>query len=174
MARNRGGRLYSTQVPKQRIVYCAMRVLVERLGPRLGLIRTLEIVLPPTTTRFSLEDTASSYTAWRDAANYLAAHANVAQMTPIIHVWTTKRKLSWPSSRTGHVLPAQGPRLVSQLCKLSGLSRLFIMLEWPIHWFPPKLLHNIETSGLPNTNSQLRRRGTPHTYSGASSRRRRE
>jgi hypothetical protein len=139
----------------------ATKIFMERVGLNaLKLIRTLEIVFPRIGSDSSLLDTDPAYKEWCMAIDYLAYLAtgvDVSKLTLIVHIWTTPTAslFRWPLKRTAHILDTQSPRLLKVLRTLSELQlrRLFVHLEWPKHWSPPKLLHDIETSKVPKQES---------------------
>ncbi|KAH6666039.1 hypothetical protein B0J14DRAFT_605184 [Halenospora varia] len=136
----------------------ATKLFLERLGSKvLRLVRNLEIVFPRIGPDSSLSDADPAYSEWCMAVDYLAclaAHADVPRLTLIVHIWTTPAgRVDWPLERTAHMVEAQAPRLLKPLRALSQLERLFVHLEWPKHWSPPKLLHDIKTSKVPKKES---------------------
>lgn len=138
----------------------ATKLFMERVGPTaLGLIRNLEIVFPAIGPNSSLSDADTAYSEWRKAVDYLShlATEGVPKLTLIVHIWTEPATTypSWTLERKAHILEAQGHQLLEVLQPLSRLQlkRLFVHVEWPAHWSPPKLLHDIETSKIPKKES---------------------
>lgn len=127
--------------------------LERRMSPEvLYHIRTLELVLPQIDPESSLLDQSSSdYKEWCLAVDYLAAHANLPKLTLIVHLCTTRRHNNFASYMLGATatdsdivtsFEAQS-RILAPLSRLSHVKRLFVHLEWPGHWSPPKLLDDI-------------------------------
>lgn len=130
----------------------ATKLFLERLRPEvLCHIRTLELVLPRISSNSSLLGEDAFYSEWCLAVDYLAAHVNVPRLTLIIHISTVCANgvEPWQPDRAVSVLKEQCPHFLAPLRRLSHMRRLFVHLEWPWQWSPPRLLKNIETLGLP-------------------------
>ncbi|KAK2760334.1 hypothetical protein FQN54_002402 [Arachnomyces sp. PD_36] len=138
------------------------KLFFEKVGPRaLRLIRTLEIVFPRIGPDSSLSDRAPAYKEWCMAVDSLAnvaANTTVPNLTLIVHVWRTpvrtfvgQHQLEDASGETEE----KAHRLLKVLQPLSQLQlkRLFVHLDWPRHWSPPKLLNDIKNSKIPRRDS---------------------
>ncbi|CAH0038222.1 unnamed protein product [Clonostachys solani] len=138
----------------EQITHDPTRLFIEHVGTAaLRHLRNIEIVLPRTTTKSSLDDELSIYTEWREAVDILAEHCNLAGLTISIHIFTTRRYLRWPLSRTEDIRQTQGLRMLAPLTRLSGLGRLYVLLEWPRHWSSLRPRLDIDASGMPEKPS---------------------
>lgn len=138
----------------EQVTHDPTRLFIKHVGTAaLRHLRNIEIVLPRTTTRSSLDDKSSIYTEWREAVDLLAEHCNVAALTISIHIFTTRRYLRWPLSWTEDIRQTQSLRMLSPLTRLSGLGRLFVFLEWPAHWSSVRPRLDIDASGMPEKPS---------------------
>ncbi|CAG9940979.1 unnamed protein product [Clonostachys rosea f. rosea IK726] len=138
----------------EQITHDPTRLFIKHIGTAvLRHLRNIEIVLPMTTTNSSLDDKLSIYTEWLEAVDLLAEHCNVAALTISIHVFTMRRYFRRPLSITEDIRQTQSLRMINPLKRLSGLGRLFVLLEWPHHWssLSPRL--DIESSGMPKKPS---------------------
>ncbi|CRG83180.1 hypothetical protein PISL3812_00529 [Talaromyces islandicus] len=142
------------------LMHDSTKIFMEKVGTKaVKLMRNLEIVFPQIGPVSDLSDTATAYREWCTAIAYLASLAgqeeDVRKLTLAVHIWTKPCSpfLDLPLESTAHILGAQGPRLLQPLRALPQLERLFVHLEWPGHWSPQKLLHDIETSKRPRKES---------------------
>ncbi|KAI1781438.1 hypothetical protein F4818DRAFT_37923 [Hypoxylon cercidicola] len=122
----------------------ASRFITRYMWPEtLHRLRSLELVFP-FLDRASCPDTSSPlYLDWCFAVDHLKAHANLAQLTVIVHMslqasspWPSLFKLSHWAAWPGLSAPA---RLLTPLQALRQMKRFFVHLEWSWHWTPEHL-----------------------------------
>ena len=136
--------------------YDTTKLFISRIGSKgLKLLRSLEIIFPRIGPNSSLSNSDAAYKEWCIAVEYLAAGLGVSNLTLTVHIWTTPagQYLTWPLERTAHLLEEHAPRLLEPLRSVTQLQRLFVHLEWPTHWAPPKLYQDIETCPIPKAPS---------------------
>ena len=155
------------------MVHDSARLFLDKIGPvGARLLRNLEIVFPRIGPESSLLTTDSAYSQWCSAVKYLASlrsKGDAPSLTLVLHIWSTKSDpdgrigepddvpyeltADWSpreimelrSSKTAHILDEQTPWLLEPLRAIPQLDRLFVHLEWPLHWSPQMREHDITT-----------------------------
>ena len=116
----------------------ATKLFIDKIGPNLlRHVLNLEIVFPRAALHSSILDSTKSYIGWCSAVDAIAAHADPSRLSLRIMIWCDRSKDD--AKEIAETRKIWGDRLIRPLCKLTGLKRLFVMLEWDSHWSPPKM-----------------------------------
>ncbi|KAI4867002.1 hypothetical protein F4820DRAFT_415137 [Hypoxylon rubiginosum] len=116
-------------------------------------LRSLELVLPAVIPASCPEISSSLYLDWRSAISHLKAHANLANLTVVVHTsLSVSRHLlarNMPSDLTAESTLEARARLLTPLQALRQMKRFFVYLEWSWHW-TPSYLESLRMGGRVN------------------------
>ncbi|KAI1464878.1 uncharacterized protein F4812DRAFT_440809 [Daldinia caldariorum] len=116
----------------------------------LSYLRRLEIVFPPIDADAYPEEPHPLYAEWARVIDLLKAHANVANLTIIIHM-AFRQSEDFKSTYFEERMRITGnnndvafkvhKRLLEPLRTLNEMKRFYVHLEWPWHWSSKALEH---------------------------------
>ncbi|KAI1412061.1 hypothetical protein F5Y13DRAFT_200393 [Hypoxylon sp. FL1857] len=145
----------------QRLRLDASRFITRQLQPDiLHRLHHLEIVFPPFDPALFTRDPSPPYLLdWTFAVDHLKAHANVANLTIVIHMTFANsikdgsrafyRESRWRDNDIASVVRTHA-RFLEPLQALRQMKRLFVYLEWPWHWSGMKYGNGIASKTCKN------------------------
>lgn len=119
-------------------------LFLKRVQPALvAHIRTLEIIFPRLDFKASVESAYPPFLQWCQAVEDLHAHAQLQNLTVIIHFWQRPFGALPDDYLKGDDSTPLLAKMLVPLKSLVQMRRLFIHLDYPSHWSPPRLLQDI-------------------------------
>ena len=131
-------------------------------------LRTLELLFPPPEANHIYGADEPIFRDWLFAVNHLAAHANLRNLTLVVHIALIPQSTYTDLGRllrhmSAMAEPSSGQfsggyaQLLSPLSSLSRLKRFFVYLDASWH-YPPRDAEYMDISAFKGVNLQARRR----------------